>query len=136
MTSSLDARLHPQGYITADLSSGRKHETAIFEDKNSLGDEVNTVSLQLLNMPITATIKLYIDFVDMESSAWDLFEILKVEQSQHEDESSYKPSTVFQTRKSVRDQFRVFSGNSTLTFHYHSERKNQRYSLRLSYTSE
>lgn len=64
VTSSLDARVHPQGYITAE-SSGRTHQTAIPKITNGLGLEMDTVSLQLLNLPTTATIRLYVDFADM-----------------------------------------------------------------------
>lgn len=107
------------------------------DSSNGLNVEENFASLQLHNLPITSTINLHIEFIDMDSSGRDLFMIFNTGQTGTEEGSDTTNTMIFSTRESLRGEHQVISNNSTLTFRY-QQRQQQRseYSLRLSYTSK
>lgn len=134
--SFIDARMYPQGYIIAE-SSGNMQHNATSNNTNSLRVEEKIASLQLHNLLITSTINLHIDYVDMDSSGRDYFIIYSMGQTETVGYSEPTQTKILSTLELLRDNHRIISSNSTLTFRYEqSQQQNQGYSLRLSYTSE
>lgn len=128
--------MYPQGYITADSMVGTQ-TTTDSDDTGRRGEKENLLTLQLLNLPITSTIKLHIHYVDMEMSGLDSLRKLYAGQPGNQRNSRPLPIDIFSTQESVWDAYRALSGNSTLTFQYRqNSHQSQMSSVRLSYIGE